>query len=152
MKTFFELIKEQLELLFSSKQKRLAAMVVLIIELISITPLCGVLFQCGCDWPWLGLDANCNFHQSNIKQQCPWCVSMVTGVLSTSLAIVAGLFSSRLSIIRLSNQQGNKEILTRVLVGISAFFLMAIITATLAALWQGHPLPMDFLFKDLLIK
>jgi len=145
--TVFKIVKSQVERLFPSKQKRLAATVVLIIELIGITPLCGFLFQCGCDWPWLGLDANCNFHRSNIKQQCPWCVSIITGVLSTSLAIMAGLLCSRLSFSYLSKQQCSAEILTRVSVGLSAFFLVAIVMATLAALWQGHPLPMALLLK-----
>jgi len=142
MSPVISLIKPQLEKLFSSKQKRLSALIVLIIELITITPLCGYLFQCGCDWPWLGLDEKCNYHQSHIKQQCPWCASMLMGILSTALAIMMGVYASSISMELFSNQHKVKELVIRNLIGLSAFILTATIMAIVAASWQNYPLPM----------
>jgi len=136
------LIKSHLENILSSKEKRLSALIVLIIELITITPLCGYLFQCGCDWPWSGLDEKCNYHQPHIKQQCPWCVSMAMGILSTALAIMMGVYASSVSMDILGNQHKVKEVLLRALIGLSVFVLTAIIMAIMAASWQNHPLPM----------
>ena len=134
-------IKAHLEKTFFSKEKRISALIILIIELITITPLCGYLFQCGCDWPWLGLDDNCNFHNPQIKHQCPWCVSMLMGILSTGLAIILGVYTSSLSLVFFVNKNKGKEVLSRVLLGLIAFVLTAIIMANVAAYGQGYPLP-----------
>ncbi len=142
MSAFFSSIKIHLEKTFSTKQKILAALIVLIIELITITPLCGYLFQCGCDWPWSGLDEKCNYHQAHVKQQCPWCVSMAMGILSTALAMMMGVYASSISMELFSNQHKVKEILIRTVIGLSAFILTATIMAIVAASWQNHPLPM----------
>jgi hypothetical protein len=125
---------------FNSQEKRGSAIIMLIISLIAITPLCGFLFQCGCDWPWLGLDAKCNFYQPNSEHQCPWCASMATGVLSTGTAIVAGIWASNISIGLLISQPPIKEVLIRILFGVIIFVLIAAIAAKLAAFWQGYPL------------
>lgn len=38
------------------------------------TAYCGLLFRCGCTWPWAGGDINCNlFNPTGPK--CPWCVA-----------------------------------------------------------------------------
>jgi hypothetical protein len=129
--------KAHLEQSFSSKEKRLSALIVLIIELITITPLCGYLFQCGCDWPWLGLDEKCNYHQSHIKQQCPWCVSMVIGTLSTALAIMMGLYASSISMELFPNKHKVKEVLISTLFGLSVFVLTVTVMAIVAASWQN---------------
>ena len=62
--------------------------------LIIVTPLCGLLFQSGCDWPWLGLDAGCNFYKPGAEHQCYWCASMITGLFSTGLAIIGGVLTA----------------------------------------------------------
>ena len=134
-------IKAHLKQTFSSKEKQLSAPIILIIELIAITPLCGYLIQCGCDWPWLGLDDNCNFHRLNIKYQCPWCISMLMGILSTGLAIIMGLYVSSLSLVFFVNINKVKEILSRISLGLIAFVLTAMIMAIVAASQQGYPLP-----------
>lgn len=138
------LIKFQFETTLSSKEKRLSALIVLIVELISITPLCGYLFQCGCDWPWLGLDEKCNYHQSQVKYQCPWCASMTMGVISTALAILTGTYASSVSLAVFSTQNRVKEVFIRMMFGLTAFVLTAIIMANVAAAWQGYPLPNYF--------
>lgn len=129
-----KLIKVQIEQVFSSKEKRLAVLIVLLIELISITPLCGFLFQCGCDWPWLGLDEKCNIHQANIKNQCPWCVSMLMGVFSTAVAIISGVVVSSAALGRVSNQSRGKQLLIRIMLGLGVFILVAGLMAVLAIL------------------
>lgn len=114
------------------KEKRAAGIVTLIISLVIVTPLCGFLFQCGCDWPWLGLDSKCNYYQHNIKHQCPWCVSIVIGVLSTGTAIITGVWASTISANILIQQQPIIEIIIRVLFGITLFILVAAMAASFA--------------------
>jgi len=127
-------IKSQLGMIYANKQKRLSVSIVLVIELITITPLCGYLFQCGCDWPWFGLDANCNIHQSHIKHQCPWCVSMIMGVFSTAVAIMCGVVVSGASLGWVSNQSIVKQVLIRVIVGLTVYIFIAGLMAILAVL------------------
>ena len=95
--------------LFSLKEKRWAGGIVFIIELILITPLCGLIFQCGCDWPWFGLDEKCNFYQPHIKHQCPWCVSMLTGGFSLVIAMITGIYVSTLCCLSLSKKSIYKD-------------------------------------------
>jgi hypothetical protein len=46
---------------FNSRQKKTAVVFTGIIILILVTPLCGFLFDCGCTWPWSGLDQDVTF-------------------------------------------------------------------------------------------
>jgi len=128
-------IKSQLGLIYANKQKRLSVSIVLVIELITITPLCGYLFQCGCDWPWFGLDENCNIHQPHIKHQCPWCVSMVMGVFSTAIAIMSGVIVSSASFGRVLDQSAVKQVLIRIVVGLTVYVFIAGVMAILAIVW-----------------
>lgn len=128
------ILKRHIAQLFSTKEKCISSLTVLITGLIVITPLCGYLFQCGCDWPWLGLDEKCNYYQTQQEHQCPWCVSLFTGVISTILAITAGLYASTASWFLLAKQNKLKEILIRIMFGLSAFGLIAIIMSQLANL------------------
>jgi len=130
------LIKSKIERILSSKEKRLSVLIVLIIELISITPLCGFFFQCGCDWPWFGLDEKRNIHQANIKNQCPWCVSMLMGVFSTAVAIISGILVSSATLGGVSNQESVKQILLRIILGLTVFILVAGLMALLAVLFK----------------
>jgi hypothetical protein len=59
-----------------------ALAVVAVFALIAITPLCGFMFDCGCDWPWNGLHHHCNVFDADAKLKCPWCDSKVAGSLS----------------------------------------------------------------------
>jgi len=133
--SIISVIKSQLGLIYANKQKRLSVSIVLVIELITITPLCGYLFQCGCDWPWFGLDANCNIHQPHIKHQCPWCVSMVMGVFSTAIAIMSGVIVSSASLSRVSNQSTVNQVLIRVIAGLTVYVFIAGVMAILAVVF-----------------
>lgn len=109
----------------------------LITTLIVVTPLCGLLFQCGCDWPWFGLDTECNYYKPGTHHKCPWCASMLTGIFSTGLAITSGVLTAMAPSLSLARRPVN-EVAVRILLGLTVFVLVAILTAGLAALWQGY--------------
>ena len=129
----------QIQRLLNTQEKRWSAMITLISSLVIVTPLCGLLFQCGCDWPWAGLDSKCNFYKPHIEDKCPWCASIVTGMLSTGIAIVAGVWASIISLWFLTCQNPVKEVLIRIILGLMVFTVVAFLMAVFAAQWQGYP-------------
>ena len=133
-------IKAQLKATISTPEQRWSAINTLIITVIIVTPLCGFLFQCGCDWPWSGLDSNCNFYKPHAQHHCPWCASMITGILSTGLPIIAGIWAATTSQHTLSYGHVVSEISIRTLFGIIVFILLAILFAGIAAFSQVYPL------------
>jgi len=120
-----------------SYERKISGLATLVAALILLTPMCGFLFQCACDWPWAGLDAHCNFYKLHAEHQCPWCVSMVTGVLATGLATLLGVL---IAIMPLWNMSGTIQVSVRIVLGLSAFFVLGIVTAILAAIVQQYPL------------
>ena len=127
-----------LQTLLATKEQRYSAISTLIIIVIIITPLCGFLFQCGCDWPWTGLDSNCNFYKPQAEHKCPWCASMVAGVLSTGVAVVMGVWASIFSSCILISQHPLGEVLKRTVFGLMVFVGVAFLMAMFAAQWQGY--------------
>ncbi len=132
-------IKAQLKMVISTAEQRWSAINTLIITVIIITPLCGLLFQCGCDWPWSGLDSHCNFYKPDAQYRCPWCASMITGILSTGLAIIAGILAATTPGLSLSYGHIVSEVSIRTVFGIMVFILLAISSAGLAAFLQTYP-------------
>ena len=126
------MINKNKQRLFNTQEKQWSAMITLIFSLIVVTPLCGFLFQCGCDWPWAGLDSKCNFYKAHAEHRCPWCASMSTGILSTGTAIIAGVWVSMISLRLLTCQQTVKEVALRTLFGIMVFVLLASLNASAA--------------------
>lgn len=124
----------------STLEQRWSATNILIITAIILTPLCGALFQCGCDWPWSGLDSHCNYYEPDAQYRCPWCASMPTGILSTSLAMIAGILATTISHHLSSYDHAISEISIRMALGIMVFILVAILTAGAAAFSQNYPL------------
>jgi len=120
-----------------------ALAVVGVFALIAITPLCGLMFDCGCDWPWNGLHHHCNVFDPDAKLKCPWCDSKVAG--SLSMIAVFGLSGAAAWGISASSALATAGVRTRftlgVLGGVLAFHLVSLATATLAALATGYPLP-----------
>ena len=55
-------------------------------------PYCGLLFRCGCTWPWAGGGDNYNFHNPT-GPKCPWC-----NVKNTSLAWLAPAISTEFAL------------------------------------------------------
>jgi hypothetical protein len=122
--------------------KTVSGAATLIATLIIVTPLCGLLFQCGCDWPWSGLDAGCNYYKPGADHQCPWCASKITGISSTGLAIIGGVLTAMAPSLPLAVVRPVNEVAARTLLGLAVFVLAAILSAGAAALWQSYPLGM----------
>jgi hypothetical protein len=67
-----------------------AALTALAVSGFLFVPYCGVLFDCGCTWPWAGFTSECNVHDERSPVHCPWCSSRLAGTLSFVLAGAAG--------------------------------------------------------------
>ncbi|MCK4841183.1 MAG: hypothetical protein KAT04_04790 [Methylococcales bacterium] len=65
---------------------------------------------------------------------------MITGILSIGTAMIAGVGISLMPVSFIKNPHIVKEISFRVLIGLITFILVAVITAKVAALWQGYPM------------
>ena len=123
---------------FNSRQKKIAAVFTSIIVLILVTPYCGFLFDCGCTWPWSGLDSKCNFYQHNAVHKCPWCASLITGWLSVGVSVVSGVFVAVSPLIILGDSV-RSESLIRILLGTMTFLCVASLAGWLAAEQQKYP-------------
>lgn len=133
-------LSKQIKIAIGKPRQCWSAINTLVIAVIIITPLCGLLFQCGCDWPWSGLDSHCNFYKPYAQHHCPWCASMTTGVLSTGLAIIAGVLTAIQSQNLLNSGNFATEVSIRTTIGIVVLILIAILSAAIAALLQAYPL------------
>jgi hypothetical protein len=122
------------------RNKWIAATLTCLISLITITPLCGFLFHCGCNWPWLGLDDGCNYYKSHAEHTCPWCASMITGILATGLATLSGILATIFAPLSKMKFPDPIEIVARTSSGLSVFFLLAVLTAALTAVMHAYPL------------
>ena len=71
-----------------------AVTAVVVFALIAITPLCGLMFDCGCDWPWSGLYHHCNFFDALAKLKCPWCNNVAADALSMLAVFGASVFAA----------------------------------------------------------
>lgn len=67
------------------------SLAIVIGALIVVTPLCGAVFGCGCDWPWSGLASRCNAFIASSMEHCPWCVHPLLGFGLPAVATLAGL-------------------------------------------------------------
>jgi hypothetical protein len=123
----------------NTRQKKTALAFTSIIGLILVTPLCGFLFDCGCTWPWSGLDSGCNFHQQNTVHKCPWCASWITGWLSVGVSIASGVFVA-VSPLYIVGDRVKNESLLRILLGTLTFLCLAILASRLAVELQNYPL------------
>jgi hypothetical protein len=116
-----------------------AVTAVVVFGLIAITPLCGFMFNCGCDWPWSGLYHQCNFFDALSKLKCPWCNNVAAGALSMLVVFGASiLVAYRASSIAAS---ANARLTIGVISGALTFHLVSLATGVLAALATGYPLP-----------
>jgi hypothetical protein len=104
-----------------------------IIGLIVITPFCGLLFDCGCSWPWTGLESNCNFYKESAAYRCPWCEYLVVGLGSTLLAVFSGVLAALLGLGR------DGQVAMRTLEGVAVFLIAGILLGWLTAIFTGYP-------------
>jgi hypothetical protein len=113
-----------------------------LISLIILTPYCGFLFDCGCTWPWRGLESHCNIHDPLAEHQCPWCASLLSGVLSSATSVLAALFFSTQFVEYFS--QPNRSPFTikfwgAIVSGLSGFIVIATATGWIAGYLQDYP-------------
>jgi hypothetical protein len=106
-----------------------AVTAVVVFSLIAITPLCGFMFNYGCDWPWSGLYHHCNFFDALSKLKCPWCNSVAAGLLSMLAVFGASIFAAyRASSITAS---ANARFTIGVLAGALTFHLVSLLLSPL---------------------
>jgi hypothetical protein len=56
-------------------------------------PLCDLLFDCGCGFPWLGTGhAHCDIHVGG-PPDCPWCDHGWAGYAAMGFSALAGLLA-----------------------------------------------------------
>ena len=117
-----------------------AGILTLLASLIVITPLCGFLFNCGCTWPLLGLDKNCNYYDTGTFHKCPWCASWIAGGLSVGISVIAGYLVSMKAVttLRLQALRNTHQLCISVLFGLLSFLIFAVAGAWLSALGQGY--------------
>lgn len=116
-----------------------SGIVTLSMVIVFITPLCGLLFQCGCDWPWAGFDTGCNYYRADERFHCPWCESMIMGISATGVSILSGTLVAAFGLRRIRRKLWI-EIALRIASGLGVFMLIATLAALLAAWVQGYPL------------
>ncbi|HIG79693.1 MAG TPA: hypothetical protein EYQ47_06850 [Cycloclasticus sp.] len=127
-----------------------AGIFTIIVALVLITPLCGYLFDCGCTWPWAGLDSHCNSHKPSAVHWCPWCVSTIGGTASVGLAVLIGFLLSvkpsgsgydmrDFAWAGIQQKASALEFIQRTVVGLIGFTFAAAITAWLSGYLQGYP-------------
>lgn len=127
---------------------KVAAIVVsltVLIGAIFITPLCGLLFQCHCDWPWLRFYFDCNYFQPEVTHKCPWCTSDLAGLGSIGMALILAMLASLFS---KPDTFATKAIISRVMFGLTIFILIATISGALAAYSQDYPHGIGRLFTN----
>lgn len=124
---------------------------VVVVGLTAITWYCGLMFNCGCSWPWDGLYKYCNIHNPQAMHQCPWCAWAVAGILSVILSLWAGWKASSLFLDHdLPILTTPLRILQRVIridcnigwqifTGVIAIIAMATLTGWLSGYLQNHP-------------
>lgn len=134
----------QIKVFDSFKSRIISGSLVFTAMVIIITPFCGLLFDCGCNWPWLGLDENCNYYQKQVIHQCPWCRSITAGGVSVGLSFMAGVLAA-LAPLTQAYRRKVIETLIRILLGMLAFSVTAAISAVLSAEWFHYPSPVSFL-------
>ncbi|HIF18199.1 MAG TPA: hypothetical protein EYG50_10745 [Cycloclasticus sp.] len=127
-----------------------AGILTVIVALILITPLCGFLFDCGCTWPWAGLESHCNIHNPNAVHQCPWCVSTIAGTGSVGLAVLIGFLLSvkpsgsgydvrDSALAGIQQKASASDFIQRAVIGLLGFTIAAVITAWLSGYVLEYP-------------
>lgn len=74
-----------------TRRRLFAATLALVGAALLFLPLCNLIFDCGCTWPFLGGARHCNVHQPQ-PPHCPLCAGPRVYGLAFSLAVWAALF------------------------------------------------------------
>ncbi len=118
---------------------------------ITITPLCGVFFGCGCTWPVIGFTVHCNVYDQTAALVCPWCKDLILGTVITLISIAFGILVANKRAVSNRQSHGARNRLTQesrfqllvfwcgdCVVGVCAFALAALVAAMFTASWTGH--------------
>lgn len=127
--------------------RALTPLLIFLLGLVVITPLCGLLFQCHCDWPWLSFYYDCNYFHAEMTHQCPWCNSNLAGFGSIGAAFVFATLGAHF----ISNETFTAKAATlvmRVTFGLIIYILAAVLTGATAAYSQHYPLGIGGLFIE----
>ena len=119
------------------KARTIAACLTILIGLTIVTPLCGLLFQCHCDWPWRNFYFDCNYFHAEAIHKCPWCASDLAGLGSIGLAFILATLAS---LFLPTRHFAAKTIAIRLTFGLAIFILISALSAILAASSQQYPL------------
>ena len=68
-----------------------AAAIALVVTSVVYMPVCDLVFDCGCTWPWLGGVQHCNIHTAG-PPDCPLCKGGAPVQARGFAAIFAPLF------------------------------------------------------------
>jgi|GEM_PF-554370 len=127
-----------------NRSGRPAAIATLGIGAILVTPYCGLLFGCGCSWPWSGLAAQCSFFQPESTIVCPWCEHALAGIASVLLSAVAGaLIAAKIGLN--TSLSRRSAIVVRILIGTAVFLLVGTAAGWATATATDYP---KFLFAS----
>jgi len=137
-------------------EKTAAGLLSLITTAIFITPFCGLLFGCGCTWPWAGLADYCNLYAHHPILICPWCKPLPIGITALGITVymtylvATARYPASLSDHAYASYATNLAI--RIILAGFTFLGLALITAWTAAAVQPHLLNASVLTTPLFNK
>ncbi len=125
----------------SNTETKVSLLLCLTFNSVLTAPLCNLMFHCGCTWPWAGLSTYCNIHNHHALYQCPWCYSLVNGVLAVALSLFTGIWATTfLSVQNITGLNSkNITIFFKTLFGVLVFSLFALTSGWISALLQQYP-------------
>ena len=127
------------------KTQAISAGLIVIVGLIIITPLCGALFHCHCDWPWLRFYFACNYFDAHAIHKCPWCASGLAGFVSITTTFILAVLAP---LILKPTALSMKAIAIKVIFGLTIFILVATLSGALSAYTQQYPLGIGDFYTD----
>jgi len=109
---------------------------------ILVTPICGDLFACGCDWPWRGLAQRCNYFETPSALRCPWCEYRTLGVGTPLLATAVAVWTAtRLSVPTDALRSPWVDSIVRGSLGLAAAVALLFLLGQLAFTVTDYPRP-----------
>ena len=112
-----------------SQRILLLAAVAIVSASVLMTPVCNLLFKCGCSWLWTTAAAHCNVHNA-APPHCPWCSQGALGYYLPYAGFIVGQFVAGTLVLRFSD-----NLILAVLANIAAMlpvgYLMGLLTLKL---------------------
>ena len=111
-----------------------AALALAVVVVLSLHPVCHVLFRCGCEPIWWGGIEHCNVFTKGVPH-CPWCTRLA--LLWAALAAGPGFLAVFWA--------GRRGSLARALcAGLLGYLVGALLSGLLAAGLSGYPIFLGF--------